>query len=74
MVDESAYLGLIREVAAYVPPLDQAGFHETLARLDKRLTEISVRPRKHELRLALHALCRVNANTRFAELNLSTRF
>jgi len=38
------------------------------------VTEIQVRPRKSDLRLALEALCRARANTRFAELGLKTRF
>lgn len=68
------YLDLLADVAAYVPPIDRDGFLEILEVLDKRLLEITTRPRKRELREALHALCRANANRRFAELGVATRF
>jgi len=68
------YALLVAQVAAYVPPLDRDGFLEVLEVLNARVTEIQVRPRKSDLRLALEALCRARANTRFAELGLKTRF
>ena len=68
------YAHLVAEIAAYVPPLDQDGFHEIRQLIDARLAEISVRPRKRDVRVALEALCRAQANVRFAELGSTTRF
>lgn len=68
------YGRLVAEVAAYTPPPDQDGLQEALDLLNRRVTEIAIRPRKADLRAALEALCRARANIRCAELGLKTRF
>lgn len=73
-MQKNAYACLIVELAAYKPPLDREGFAEVLRVLNTRVADISVRPSKCDMLAALEAVCRVQANLRFAELGLKTRF